>query len=42
MALPLLEAMLPRSLAAAVDAASGSSAHPRRMAFIYVPNEARS
>src|SRR5437660_12382658 len=35
-ALPFLEAMLPRSLAAA--ATVGPTQTPRRMAFIYVPN----
>ena len=37
-ALPLLEAMRPKLLAAA--AAAGQAASPRRMAFIYVPNGA--
>jgi hypothetical protein len=37
MALPFLEAMLPRSLAMAGGAASSATA-PRRMAVIYVPN----
>jgi hypothetical protein len=37
MALPFLEAMLPRALASAAAAATPS---PRRMAFLYVPNGA--
>lgn len=36
MALPLLDAMLPRTLAAAKAASQGQA--PRRMAFVYVPN----
>src|SRR5437879_5763385 len=40
-ALPWLEAMLPRPLAAAVAVAGqGASQTPRRMAFFYVPNGA--
>jgi hypothetical protein len=36
-ALPLLDAMLPRSLPAAA-ASTGQASAPRRMAFLYVPN----
>ena len=38
-ALPVLESLLPRGLAAA-GAVAGGKAAPRRMAFVYVPNGA--
>ena len=38
-ALPVLESLLPRGLAAA-EALAGGKAAPRRMAFVYVPNGA--
>ena len=38
-ALPVMESLLPRGLAAA-EALAGSPAAPRRMAFVYVPNGA--
>jgi hypothetical protein len=37
-ALPYLDAMLPRSLASPVASAPGGVSPPRRMAFVYVPN----
>jgi len=39
-ALPWLEAMLPRQSALAADAAAEKATTPKRMAFIYVPNGA--